>query len=126
MEEKERFELFGEHCIKDNNPDARCQLLDAYVACVILNEQDKRIKQLREDLCQKDKQIADLQHKLEVAETALNKMSVYAIGNRDLYNLVNDFYAENERYDIDPFCINTCVLAVDYFKEQAEKEIKGE
>ena len=48
MEEKERFELFGEHCIKDNNPDARCQLLDTYKACVILNEQDKRIKELKE------------------------------------------------------------------------------
>lgn len=46
MEEKERFELFGDHCIKDNNPDARPQLLDAYVACVILNEQDRRIKEL--------------------------------------------------------------------------------
>ena len=48
MEEKERFELFGEHCIKDNSPDARPQLLGAYVACVILNEQDKRIKELEE------------------------------------------------------------------------------
>lgn len=56
MEEKERFELFGEHCIKDNNPDARCQLLDAYVACVILNEQDKRIKEL-ELLLKADKKI---------------------------------------------------------------------
>ena len=52
-------------------------------------------------------------------------MSEYAIGNRDLCNLVNDFYTENESYDIDPFCINICVLAVDYFKEQAEKEVKG-
>lgn len=50
MEEKERFELFGEHCIKDNNPDARCQLLNAYVACVILNEQDKENKQLKQQL----------------------------------------------------------------------------
>ena len=49
MEEKERYELFGEHCIKDNNPDARCQLLNAYVACVILNEQDKQIKELEEE-----------------------------------------------------------------------------
>lgn len=49
MEEKERFELFGEHCIKDNSPDARPQLLGAYVACVILNEQDKRIKELEEE-----------------------------------------------------------------------------
>ena len=50
MEEKERFELFGEHCIKDNNPDARCQLLDAYVSCVILNEQDKENQQLKQEL----------------------------------------------------------------------------
>ena len=50
MEEKERFELFGEHCIKDNNPDARPQLLDAYVACVILNEQDKENRQLKQQL----------------------------------------------------------------------------
>lgn len=49
MEEKERFEVFGRHCIKDNDPDARRQLLDAYVACVILNEQDKRIKELEEE-----------------------------------------------------------------------------
>lgn len=46
MEEKERFELFGEHCIKDNNPDARPQLLDTYKAYVLLNEQDKHIKEL--------------------------------------------------------------------------------
>ena len=50
MEEKERYELFGEHCIKDNNPDARCQLLDAYLACVILNEQDKENHQLKQQL----------------------------------------------------------------------------
>ena len=53
MEEKERFELFGEHCIKDNNPDARPQLLDAYVACVILNEQDKENQQLKKQLAEK-------------------------------------------------------------------------
>ena len=56
MEEKERFELFGEHCIKDNDPDARHQLLDFYVACVILNEQDKHIKEL-ELLLKADKKI---------------------------------------------------------------------
>ena len=50
MEGKERYELFGEHCIKDNNPDARCQLLNAYVACVILNEQDKENNQLKQQL----------------------------------------------------------------------------
>lgn len=55
MEEKERFELFGEHCIKDNNPDARCQLLNAYVACIILNEQDKENKQLKQQLAESEK-----------------------------------------------------------------------
>lgn len=46
MEEKERYELFGKHYIKDNNPDVPCQFLDKYVTCIILNEQDKRIKEL--------------------------------------------------------------------------------
>ena len=57
MEEKERYELFGEHCIKDNNPDARCQLLNAYVACVILNEQDKENQQLKQQLAEKDAEL---------------------------------------------------------------------
>ena len=56
MKEKERFELFGKNCIKDNDPDARRQLLDTYVACVILNEQDKHIKEL-ELLLKSDKKI---------------------------------------------------------------------
>ena len=64
MEEKERFELFGEHCIKDNNPDARPQLLGAYVACVILNEQDKRIKELEEENQQLKQQLHDLPKKI--------------------------------------------------------------
>ena len=55
MEEKERFELFGEHCIKDNNPDARCQLLDTYKACVLLNEQYKENEQLKQRLAEKEK-----------------------------------------------------------------------
>ena len=53
MEEKERFELFREHCIKDNNTDALCQLLDTYKACVILNEQDKENQQLKKQLAEK-------------------------------------------------------------------------
>ena len=84
----------------------------------------------------KDKQIADLQHKLKVAETALNKMSEYAINDNDLCDLVIDFNIENGKYDedhfgiaacdvVDYFGIDTCDV-VDYFKEQAEKELKGE
>ena len=55
MEVTERFELFGKQCIKDNNPEARSQLFDAYVACVSLDEQDKRIKELEE----KDKEVVE-------------------------------------------------------------------
>jgi hypothetical protein len=57
--------------------------------------------QLREDLCQKDKQIADLQHKLEVAEKALE--------------LACEFM-----YGVD------CSEYPQYYKKQAEKELKGE
>ena len=45
--------------------------------------------------------------------------------DNDLYDLVSDFNIENERYDEDHFDIDTCDV-VDYFKEQAEKEVKGE
>lgn len=72
-----------------------------------------------------DNNVADLQHRLEVAEIALNEMSNYAINDNDLYNLVSDFNIENERYDEDHFGIDTCDV-VDYFKEQVEKEVKGE
>ena len=65
MEEKERFELFGEHCIKDNNPDARCQLLDAYLACVILNEQDKENHQLKQQLAEKERQVKKLNNETQ-------------------------------------------------------------
>lgn len=66
MEEKERFELFGKHCIKDNNPDARPQLLDAYVSCVMLNDQDKKIKELeQENLSLQEQSIRDNQNWIE-------------------------------------------------------------
>lgn len=73
----------------------------------------------------KDQQIADLQHKLDIAEKALYKMSNYAINDNDSYDLVIDFNVENERYDEDHLGVYTYDI-VDYFKEQAEKEIKGE
>ena len=72
-----------------------------------------------------EKKIADLQHRLKVADKALNEMSNYAINDNDLYDLVSDFNIENERYDEDHFGIDTYDV-VDYFKEQAEKELKGE
>ena len=64
MEENERFTVFGEHCIKDNNPDARPQLLDAYVACVILNEQDKENQQLKKQLADKEQENEHLKEEI--------------------------------------------------------------
>ena len=76
MEEKERFELFGEHCIKDNNPDARPQLLDAYVACVILNEQDKKIKAKEKEANTYAKEIAFLDNRIKQLKQAQNQKAI--------------------------------------------------
>ena len=91
MEEKERFELFGEHCIKDNNPDARPQLFDACVACVILNEQDKKIKAKEKEantyakeIAFLDNKIKQLKEKLNNFETCMKKYNVEDIEHLDL------------------------------------------
>lgn len=76
MGEKERFELFGEHCIKDNNPDARPQLLDAYVACVILNEQDKKIKTKEKEANTYAKEIAFLDNKIKQLQQAQKQLAI--------------------------------------------------
>ena len=76
MEEKERFELFGEHCIKDNNPDARPQLLDVYVACVILNEQDKKIKAKEKEANTYAKEIVFLDNKIKQLKQSQNQVSI--------------------------------------------------
>ena len=42
MEEKERYELFGEFgIIHDTSPNAECMLLNKFQTCEILNKQDK-------------------------------------------------------------------------------------
>ena len=76
MEEKERFELFGEHCIKDNSPDARPQLLDAYVACVILNEQDKKIKIKEKEANTYAKEIVFLDNKIKQLQQAQKQLAI--------------------------------------------------
>lgn len=72
-----------------------------------------------------DNNVVDLQHRLDVAEKALGKMSEYAINDNSLYDLVSDFNIENERYDEDHFGIDTCDV-VDYFIAEAKSELKGE
>ena len=127
MEKKERYELFGEHCIKDNDVNARCQLLDAYVACVILNEQDKRIKELElllkadkkietnslngfEKLRKENKELKQSQKQLAISE--LEK----------IYNLFEPY--ENSQKDT-ILCANNGISFVDYLENQI-KSLKGE
>ena len=83
------------------------------------------VRLLKERNDRLEQELAELKHKLKVAEIALNKMSNYAINDNNLYDLVSDFNIENERYDEDHLGIDARDVA-DYFKEQAEKEIKGE
>lgn len=108
---EERYGYQNRKVIYDKNADNDIELNSIYPIIDLLN--------------QLDEQISDLQHRLKVAENALNKMSNYAIHDNDLYDLVSDFNIENERYDEDRFGIDTCDV-VDYFKEQAESELKGE
>lgn len=86
MEENERYELFG-HCIKDNDTNARCQLLDVYKACVVLNEQDKEIQQLKQSIKQQVReevveQVKDYmkKHSHTIPVLSKNRKVVYNIG----------------------------------------------
>lgn len=47
-----RFELFRKHVIKDNGENTYPIIFDAGIACVILNEQDQKIKELKEEIKQ--------------------------------------------------------------------------
>ena len=99
MEEKERYELFGEHCIKDNNPDARPQLLDAYVACVILNEQDKENQQLKKQLADKEQENEHLKEEICKYEiTLMDKNSQLKQSQKELeiseLEKLKDFFLE--------------------------------
>ena len=123
MEEKERFELFGEHCIKDNNPDARCQLLDTYKACVILNEQYKRIKELEEE----NKELKDYTENTANLIDKLTEDSVFASTQlaieelEKIYNLFEPY--ENSQKDT-ILCANNGVSFIDYLDNRI-KELKG-
>lgn len=111
MEQKERFELFGKHCIKDNSPDARPQLLDTYVACVILNDQDKKIKELEEEnLSLQEQSIRDNQNWVEEVEqlkksqkqlaiSELEKVEEILWDSQDIGNVIdNDKFLEKLNY----------------------------
>ena len=123
MEEKERFELFGEHCIKDNNPDARPQLLDAYVACVILNEQDKKIKIKEKEANTYAKEIVFLDNKIKQLQQAQKQLAISELEK------LKDFFLEpygDEKMGTE-FLITTKNIGkiAEYVLDRI-KELKGE
>nr|DAT76296.1 MAG TPA: ProQ C-terminal domain [Caudoviricetes sp.] len=67
---------------------------------------------------EKNTQIADLQHRLEVAEKALELACNYLVSveGDELYKLCKDIYNDNDYL----------IVKMNYFKEQAEEEVKGE
>lgn len=64
--------------------------------------------------------ISDLQHRLEVAEKALELACDYLVSKDDkddkLHKLVENIYSTNKYLE----------TKISYFKEQAEREVKGE
>lgn len=136
MEEKERYEVFGKHCIKDYNPNARRQLLDAYVACVILNDQDQHIKELEEQnqrlkeqleetkqtgsyqvmlMCQKENILLKQQLKQSQKQVAIEELE-------KIYNLFEPY--ENSQKDT-ILCANNGISFIDYLDNKIKK-FKGE
>lgn len=121
MEEKERYELFGEHCIKDNNPDARPQLLDAYVACVILNEQDKKIKAKEKEANTYAKEIVFLDNKIKLLKQGQKQLAIDKM--TELYNLTDEIYHSN---DMDKEWLLDWLKAEIWKLNQEIKSLKGE
>ena len=123
MEEKERFELFGEHCIKDNNPDARPQLFDAYVACVILNEQDKKIKAKEKEANTYAKEIAFLDNKIKQLKQSQKKLAI-----SELELVLNNFKNRPTYFDVarQELCLSEQDKQfIDFIDNQIES-LKGE
>ena len=123
MEEKERYELFGEHCIKDNNPDARPQLLDAYVACVILNEQDKKIKAKEKEANTYAKEIVFLDNKIKQLKQSQNQLAI-----SELELVLNNFKNRPTYFDVarQELCLSDQDKQFIDFIDNQIKSLKGE
>lgn len=86
-----------------------------------LNTQCFQKKELLRNIRIKDKQIADLQHRLEVAEKALELACgglKYFKEMLDREMGLNDFFGYEINYDLQGI--------IEQYKGQAEKEVKGE
>lgn len=140
MEEKERYELNDNDCIIDNEEDvAICDVCDVSESpktlVDLLNQQDKRIKELEEEL---DDAKRDYIPKLEFGLQRANKMGrdaekenqqlkqsqkQLAISELEkIYNLFEPY----ENYQKDTIlCANNGISFVDYLENQI-KSLKGE
>lgn len=81
---------------------------------------------LREDLCDKDEQIADLRHKLEVVERAIKLACIELDCEGDGISICDYCpYSINIENRCPDECPYSTELLIKHFKEQAEKEIEG-
>ena len=101
---EERYGYQNRKVIYDKNADNDIELNNIYPIIDLLN--------------QLDEQISDLQHRLEVAERTTKLACDYlnAVEGDKLYELCKDIYSDNDYL----------MTKMNYFKEQAEKELKGE
>lgn len=109
---EERYGYQNRKVIYDKNADNDIELNNIYLIIDLFN--------------QLDEQIADLQHKLEVAEKA-TKLACKELDDSDCIAICN--YCPYNPHNIQETCPNECpqntILLEKYFKEQAEKEVKG-
>ena len=101
---EERYGYQNRKVIYDKNADNDIELNNIYPIIDLLN--------------QLDEQISDLQHRLEVAERTTKLACDYlnAVEGDKLYELFKDIYNDNDYL----------MAKMNYFKEQAESELKGE
>ena len=81
MEEKERYELFGEFgIIHDTSPNAECMLLNKFQTCEILNRQDKENQQLKQQLAITEKALELACEEIGIIEAKFDSAYIRANG----------------------------------------------
>lgn len=140
MEEKERYELFGEFgIIHDTSPNAECMFLNKFQTCEILNRQDKRIKELEQENQQlkdqarkayqegllqkqfdKDMEIQELKDKIEQIKQSQKQLAIEELEKLKEYIVLNDEYDEEIGCNI--------IKTFDLIEDLADKikSLKGE
>ena len=96
MEEKERYELFGEFgIIHDTSPNAELMLLNKFQTCEILNKQDKENQQLKQQLHDLPKNIVG-----EIEEQLFNYFKVKNIEEYNKLPLIDSLFTADTMVEI--------------------------